>query len=190
MAKKFNNNANNANNMKLYISTAATAINDAVCDALTEAYTEGKRIVYVSASLRMSHVFNRIGKALFDYDESACKLGSVTLTHADNGFSAKKLAAKYPDADMLVIDDMSCTGGYPFGLGEELDALKKFAGDGKSVLAGVVMSRKKDLASGLIAFVEGYAKKQGIPYEEVKRAGDDGAEEAPAEPEKKEGENQ
>lgn len=168
-------------NLKLYIGTGATAINDSICGAITDGYTNGKRVVYVSASLRTAHIFNRVGKELFGYNESECNLGSVTITHADNGFSVKKLMASYPEADILAIDDMSVTKGYPFGLIDELDALKKLAGDGKRVLAGIVMSRKKDLASGLANFVEDYASKNGIPYEEVKRGDDEGDEDTPAE---------
>ena len=174
MARKSNNN----NNLKIYMSTGATAINDSVCESLTDSYTDGKKIAYVSASLRTAHIFNKIGKALYAYDESECKLGSVTVTHVDKGFTVKKLVPLFSDADVLVIDDMSATVGYPFGLVDEFDALKKFASDGKRVIAGVVMSRKKGDAAGLLSFVEGYAKKNGVQFEEIKRD-DDGDEDAP-----------
>lgn len=167
--------------MKILTATGVTAINDSVAATLTDFLTDGKSVVYASASLRFATIYNRIGKLLGDYDESSCTLGTLTTTHLDAGFSVKDFLNQYGDADVLIIDDMTKAMGYPFLMSDNIDLLKK-AAEGKNIFVGIVQSRQKAMSENLVAFVKQYAKKADIEVEEIKRETpeDDPVEQEPA----------
>ena len=168
-------------NMTILTATGVTAVNDSVCASVTDLLTDGKSVVYASASMRYATIFNKFGKAFGDYDESSCNLGSLLVTHLDDGFSVAELTDKYADADVLIIDDMTAADGYPYSLPYDLKTLKKYA-SGKRVFVGVIQSRQKASSAKLVQFAKKFAEQNGIKYEEIKRDTPEDAPETPAEP--------